>query len=276
MATQIHTGYANINGAKLYYEIAGEGHPLTLIHGGLVDRRLWDDQFDAFAQHYRTIRYDIRGFGNSSVPTDSDFTMVDDLYHLLKFLGIEKTYLMGLSLGGHIAIDFTLAHPEMVDALIPVGAGVSGFEWPGNEETQKLEAAIDAALKAGDFERVVEIENRIWTDGPNRTPDSVDPTVRARVRDMNLHNYSLQTENTPSPHPQEQPALPRLSEIHAPTLVIIGDEDVVPIQELAETLATSIPSAKKAVIHNTAHHSNMEQPEQFNRIVLDFLTSLQK
>ncbi len=274
MSTQIHTGYAEVNGAKLYYEIAGEGHPLTLIHGGLVDRQLWDDQFDVFAQHYRTLRYDIRGFGNSSIPTDGNFTMVDDLYFLLKFLGIEKTYLMGLSMGGGIAIDFTLAHSDMVDGLITVGAGVSGFEWPGNEETQKLGEIIDAALKAGDFERVVEIENRIWTDGPNRTPDQVNPTVRARIRDMNLHNYSLQTEDTPEPRPQEQPALSRLAEIHTPTLVIIGDEDVVPIQEVAETLATSIPGAKKAVIHNTAHHLNMEQPEQFNSIVLNFLASL--
>ncbi len=210
MSTQIQTGYANVNGAKLYYEIAGEGHPLTLIHGGLVDRRLWDDQFDAFAQQYRTLRFDLRTFGNSSGPTDGDYSMVDDLYSLLEFLGIEKTYLMGLSLGGSIVIDFTLAHPEIVDALITVGAGVSGFEWPEDEESKKLEEMIDAALKARDFEKVVEIENSIWTDGPNRTPDQVNPTVRARVREMNLHNYMLQPEDTPSPRPQERPALPRL------------------------------------------------------------------
>ncbi|GAC1359696.1 MAG: alpha/beta hydrolase [Ktedonobacteraceae bacterium] len=276
MSTQIQAGHAEVNGAKLYYEISGEGHPFTLVHGGLVDRQLWDDQFEAFAQHYRVLRYDVRGFGNSSVPTNGDFTMVDDLYHLLKFLGIEKTYLIGLSMGGGIAIDFTLAHPEMIDALITVGAGVSGFEWPGNEESQKLGEMIDAALKQGDFERAVEIENRIWTDGPSRTPDQVDPKVRARVRDMNLHNYTLQTEDTPSPRPQEKPAWPRLAEIHAPTLVIIGDVDVAPIQELAETLATSIQGAKKAVIHNAAHHPNMEQPEQFNHIVLDFLASIKE
>jgi pimeloyl-ACP methyl ester carboxylesterase len=163
----------------------------------------------------------------------------------------------------------------MVDALTTVGAGVSGFEWPESEEMRKLGETIDAALKAGDFEKVVEIENRMWTDGPNRTPDQVDPTVRARVHEMNLHNYALQTEDTPSPRPPEQPALPRLAEIHTPTLVIVGDEDVEPIQQLAETLATNIPGAKKAVIHNAAHHPNMEHPEQFNRIVLDFLASLQ-
>lgn len=274
MSTHVQTGYAEVNGTKLYYEMAGVGHPLTLIHGGLVNRHLWDDQFEAFAQHYRTIRYDIRGFGNSAVPTDGDFTMVDDLYHLLIFLGVEKTYLMGLSLGGGISIDFTLAHPKMVDALITVGGGVSGFEWPENEEFKQIGEAIDAAIAQGDFERVVEIENHMWTDGPNRTPDQVDAGVRARVREMHLHNYSLQTADTPSPRKPEKPALPRLGEIHAPTLIIVGDEDVVQIKEIAQTLATSIPNAKKAVIHNAAHHPNMEHPAEFNRVVLDFLASL--
>lgn len=130
MSAHVQTGRADVNGTTLYYEVVGEGHPLTLVHGGLVDRRLWDDQFAVFAQHYRTIRYDIRGFGDSAMPTHGDFTMVDDLYHLLQFLGVEKTYLMGLSLGGGSAIDFTLAHPEMIDALIPVAAGVSGFQPP--------------------------------------------------------------------------------------------------------------------------------------------------
>ncbi len=274
MPTQIQTGYAEVNGTRLYYELAGEGHLLTLVHGGLVDRRLWDDQFDVFAQHYRTLRYDVRGFGNSAVPTDGDFTMVEDLYTLLTFLGVEKTYLMGLSMGGGIAIDFTLAHPTMVDALITVGAGVSGFEWPETEEIKALQKVLDAALKRGDFEQVVEIENRIWTDGPNRTPEQVNPQVRARVREMNLHNYSLQTEDTPSPRSEEKTALPRLGEIHAPTLAIVGDEDVKEIQEIAQTLSISIPNAKKAVIHDTAHHPNMEKPAEFNHIVLDFLASL--
>src|SRR6266851_3278425 len=119
ISKQPQTGFAELNGTRLYYEVAGEGHPLVLIHGGLVDRRLWDDQFDVFAQHYRVIRYDIRGFGNSDVPA-GPYSNYEDLYGLLKFLGVEKAYIMGLSMGGGIDIDFTLAHPEMVAALIPV------------------------------------------------------------------------------------------------------------------------------------------------------------
>jgi len=114
----------------------------------------------------------------------------------------------------------------------------------------------------------------MWTDGPNRTPDQVDANVHRRVRDMNMHNYSMQSSDMPNPRQPEPPALPRLAEIHVPTLVIVGDEDLPHIQGIAETLATSIPCAKKAVIHNTVHHLNMEQPEEFNRIVLDFLATV--
>lgn len=268
---QISAGYAAVNGTRLYYEVAGAGHPFVLIHGGLVDRRLWDDQFLAFAQHYRVVRYDIRGFGNSDVPTES-YSLVDDLRALLDFLGIEKTYLMGLSLGGSVVIDFTLAYPERVVALIPVAAGVSGFTPP--EEALQQWTEIEAYLEKGDVAKAVELENRMWTDGPRRTAEQVNPMVRAKVYEMNMHNYSLQTAETPSPINTKSPALPRLAEIHIPTLVIIGDQDVEYIQGIADQLAYDIPGAKKVVIPDTAHHLNMEQPAIFNHIVLDFLTNI--
>src|SRR5436309_11448713 len=129
------TGYAELNDTKLYYEVAGEGHPLVLLHGGLVDRRLWDDQFTVFAQHYKVIRYDMRGYGDSGLlkRDTKPYSLGKDLYALLQFLGVEKTYLIGLSMGGGLAIDFTIKHPEMVDALITVGAGVSGFTFEDSD-----------------------------------------------------------------------------------------------------------------------------------------------
>src|SRR4051812_14421100 len=114
----LQTGFAEVNGTRLYYEVAGTGHPLTLIHGGLVNRRLWDDQFDVFAQHYRVVRFDMRGFGDSGLirATGEKISLEKDVYDLLQFLDIEKTYVLGLSMGGAISIDFTLRYPEMVDA----------------------------------------------------------------------------------------------------------------------------------------------------------------
>ena len=132
----VQTGFAEINGTTLYYEVAGAGHPFVLVHGHLLDRRSWDDQFAVFAQRYRVIRYDQRGFGDSGLITKGEsYSDRQDLYALMKFLGIESAYLMGVSGGGALAIDFTLEHPEMVDALIPVTAGVSGFSELTTEPT---------------------------------------------------------------------------------------------------------------------------------------------
>ena len=126
--THVETGFAELNGTTLYYEVAGAGHPFVLVHGHLLDRSSWDEQFAVFAQRYRVIRYDQRGFGDSGLITKGEpYSDRQDLYELMKFLGIESAYLMGVSGGGALAIDFTLEHPEMVDALIPVTAGVSGF-----------------------------------------------------------------------------------------------------------------------------------------------------
>jgi pimeloyl-ACP methyl ester carboxylesterase len=111
------TGFAEVSGVPLYYDIAGAGHPLVLIHEGIADSRMYDDQFSAFAQHYRVIRYDVHGFGKSGIPA-GPFSGREALHDLLRVLGVERTYLLGMSMGGGIAIDFTLTYPTMVDALI--------------------------------------------------------------------------------------------------------------------------------------------------------------
>ena len=277
MAEQLQKGFAEVNGTSLYYEVAGEGHPLVLNHGGLVDHHLWDGQFDAFAQHFKVIRYDIRGFGASGMLSKGmePYSMERDLHSLLQFLGIEKTYVLGLSLGGTLAIDFTLQYPEMVDALITVGSGLSGFEWgePDQELMAKF-AAMDEAFKSGDIARSVEISLQLWTDGPYRTPQQVDPQVRERVRAMTTHNYERGDDEDVQPQEMEPPAAGRLSEIRVPVLIIAGGQDAEAILKIADTLEKSIAGAKKVVIPGTAHHPNMEKPQEFNRAVIEFLEQL--
>lgn len=281
MATRTRTGFAEVNGTKLYYEVAGEehgGYPVVMIHGGLVDRRLWDDQFEVFAQRHPVIRYDMRGFGDSGlIEKDTHpFSLEEDLYQLLQLLGVEKAYVMGLSMGGGLAINFTLAHPEMVAALIPVAAGLGGFEAPKDEEerNQQLWMAADEAFKRGDLAAAVEVTLKMWTDGPLRSPEQVDPAVRQRVGAMTLHNFERGDDEDVEPQELEPPAVTRLAAIQAPTLIIVGDEDVRAILLVADKLATEIAGAQKVVIPNTAHHLNMEQPQLFNQTVLDFLEGL--
>ena len=115
-----------VNKTQLYYEVTGEGQPLVLVHSGGFDRRLWDEQFTMFADHYKVLRYDVRGHGESPPPT-KPYSDAEDLYSLFQWLHIEKAHLVGLSLGSSIVIDFALAHPQMVDTLILVAPDVNGY-----------------------------------------------------------------------------------------------------------------------------------------------------
>ena len=268
-ATQ--SGFADVNGARLYYEIAGQGHPLVLTHEGIADNRMYDDQFGVFAQRYKTIRYDMRGFGQSSVPT-TPFSYSEDLYRLLRFLGVEQAHVLGMSMGGGASIDFALSHPEMVSALVLAGSALGGFDDPDDANDPRWKD-FEAAAKAGDTERLVDLAVQVWVVGEGRDADQVNPTVIQRVRDMEAHNLSRGTDESLGQE-LDPPAIGRLSEIHAPTLVIVGDHDVSGVRKIADLLATGIAGARKVVMHDTAHAPNMEQPEQFNRFVLDFLAEV--
>lgn len=270
----VTTGYADVNGAKLAYEVAGEGHPLVFLHAGIANLHMWDDQFRAFRDRYRVVRYDHRSFGQSSAPA-GPASMVDDVYGLLRFLHIDKAYLVGCSMGGGAALDFTLAHPEMVDGLALVGAGVSGAPFEDDDATKALEEETVAAANAGDFDKANELEMREWVDGVGRTPDQVDPAFRAKVSAMNRALYDRHEEmNAVEWQQADPPAYPRLESVTTPTLVIVGDRDLPGVQQAADALAARIPGAKKVVMRDTAHLPSMELPDQFNQILGDFLSSL--
>jgi 3-oxoadipate enol-lactonase len=268
------TGYADVNGAKLYYEVAGEGHPLVFLHAGVANLHMWDDQFSVFADHYRVVRYDHRGFGESRAPA-GPASAVGDVLGMLTFLNIDKAYLVGCSMGGGMALDFTLAHPEMVDGLVLVGPGISGMPDTGDDSLHATWEEFQAAAKAGDFDKANELELRVWVDGVGRTPDQVDPAYRAKASAMNRALYDHEDEmNAIEWQPADPPAYPRLETVAAPTLIIVGDRDLAEIQQSVDVLAARIPGAQKVVLHNTAHLPSLELPDQFNRVLGDFLASL--
>lgn len=277
---QFYSGMADVNGTSIFYEVAGQGHPLVLIHSGYSNRKLWDDQFEVLAQSYKVIRYDVRGYGDSAVVTTDTPLYADwqDLYGLLQFLEIEKTYLLGLSGGGAIAIDFTLGHPTMVDALLLVSTGVSGFDfgrWIHESPLHENFARLSEAFENADVARMIELSLPLWTDGPARTPEQIDASVRERVRAMCLHNWTL--SNDPAAPPAQTidpPAITRLAEIEVPTLIVVGNQDVPVILEIGEILVEKIKGARKVILSEAGHHLNMEKPAAFNQIVLDFFKGL--
>lgn len=263
-------GFADLNGTAFYYEVAGQGRPLILLHAGIADSRMWDDQFHVFAQRYRVVRSDARGYGQTPMVA-GPFSRHGDLRALMDFLGIDRAYLLGCSMGGATIIDFAVAHPERVAALVPVCSGLNGYEFTGDPPPQWEE--LETVYKARNFDRAAELEVQIWVDGPHRMPDQVDARIRDRVREMN--KIALATPGDVGTEQKlDPPAIGRLSEIHAPALVIYGDLDDPNIPAIADWLVRGIPGAQKALMAGAAHLPNMERPDQFNRLVLDFLSQL--
>ena len=261
-------GYVDVDGGRLFYEEAGSGAAVVLIHPGLWDRRAWDFQFEVFAERFRTVRYDVRGHGRSS-PPQGEFSSVDDLHALLTRLAVERAALVGCSKGGRITVDFTLEHPEMVGALVLVASGLSGVQ-ESDEDREKwgpVLARIDEAAHAGETERALDLALEIWA--PLGTDD---PTGR-RLRQIALENPQALTDEEELERPIDPPATERLREIAAPTLVVLGAKDVEDINQMWDERAPQISGSRTVVLDGADHLVAMRQPEPFNELVIEFLAS---
>jgi 3-oxoadipate enol-lactonase len=258
---------ATINGARIRYERNGEGPPILFLHAGVADSRMWDPQVAMFAKHFDVIRPDQRGYGESELPAEP-WSPVEDLLSLIDQLALKPAHLVGCSMGGALAIDFALEHPERISKLVLVGSAIHGGS--GQPEHAHLFAESVAAREAGDLVALNEAMMHLTLDGPQRPRGYVPKALRALFMDMNKRALSSDFDKAPSKW-SDPPAATRLNEITAPTLVLVGDEDLPPVLDHADLLIDSIPNATKAVIRDAAHLPNMEHPEQFNRIVLDFL-----
>lgn len=269
MQTQKH--FANINGTDIYYEIAGSGHPLTLVHAGICDSRMWDEQFTHFAEHYQVIRYDMRGYGQSK-PAEVPYAHHQDLSALLQHVGITKTHLVGCSFGGTNCLDFTLAHPEMVNGLVIVGSTPSGYRL-----TTALIGdlkAVDTLIETGDIDGAAALEVEIWVDGPQRTAGQVASAIRQRVHAMNKIALRNEVLDLGKFQPLEPPAIERLQTIQSPTLLMAGALDQPRTLKAIDWMASEIPGAQKMLIAESAHLPSMEHPEIFNAAVLNFLNHI--
>ncbi len=255
-----------IDGARIHYEREGEGMPIILLHAGVADSRMWEPQAKAFAKHFDVIRPDMRGFGSSSLPPER-WSPVGDVLGLVDHLHLKPAHVVGCSMGGGIAIDFALLHGERLSKLVLVAPGVGGAEF--GPKYPELFAEMEAADKAGDHKAMVEADARLWLDGPRRPRGYVKGRVRELFFEMD-GNFDSDWEKAPMEE-IDPPAAERLHEITAPTLVVVGDEDAPPIFDAVELLMEKVPHARKAVIHDAAHLPNLEHPDEFNRIVLEFL-----
>jgi 3-oxoadipate enol-lactonase len=271
---QLISGFAPVYKGQLYYEVSGLGPPVLLIHAGVADCSMWDGQFSLFSQYYRVIRYDTRGFGKSHTePTE--FSNRQDILDMFKHLGVERACVIGVSRGGQIAIDFTLEHPEAVSALVPVAAGVSGYDYqPDESEKAKREFELfthmDELWESNAFDELADLEVHVWADGPTQPVGRAPSQIRDYIHRIVRANYTRQDGKT-TVQPLIPPAANRLGEIHVPTLILVGEFDTVGTLAMADRLEKDIPGARKMVFPETAHMLSMERSEKFNEVVFNFL-----
>jgi 3-oxoadipate enol-lactonase len=261
---------AEINGAELNYELAGTGPAVALLHEGVCDLRMWDELVEALAPEFRVLRYDMRGYGHSTLPP-GPFSQSGDLLALFDHVGIEQAALVGVSYGGRVALDTAFVAPDRVTCLVLAAAGLRDHEWSsvvrefGDEEERLVES--------GDLAAATDLNVRLWVDGPSRGPDREREAVRERVRTMQQRAFEIQEPayaETPPPGPEE-PVNVRLDEIRAPTLVVVGDADVPDFPEIADRLEAELPNARKVVLADTAHTIPLERPDEFRELTVGFL-----
>jgi 3-oxoadipate enol-lactonase len=247
--------------ACLYAEEAGQGDAITMLHGFLVDSGQWDAEFATLAGTHRVLRYDARGFGRSTIEP-GPYAHHDDLAAVLDARGIQRTALLACSGGAATALDFALAYPERVTALILVGAGY----WGRFADSTPAARAFLQALGTMDVNGLIDSSLRAFTDGPRRSPNEVDPiarrhteamTTRLFKREMSYWTRAAQDQRTPQPC-----ALERLHEIDVPVVLIVGSEDQIEVRDLTRELAQGMPHARALMVHGTGHHANLEAPAQ--------------
>jgi 3-oxoadipate enol-lactonase len=260
------TDFLETNSARIAYDVAGSGEPVVLVHAGVANRSMWDDQVEALADAYRVIRHDTRGFGQTETEA-VPFSNRADIADLLDHLGERSAHLVGLSRGGQIALDFTIEYPERVRSLTVVAGGVGGYESPAELPMETWEA-VEAMEEARDWEALSDWETAFWADGPGQSPDRV-PEVRRRVHDWVLANYRAERVEG-EPQPLDPPAETRLAGLRAPLLVMLGTLDDPGTVDSMRHLAASVSGAQLEEFES-AHMVNLEHPPRFNRLLRAFL-----
>jgi 3-oxoadipate enol-lactonase len=247
---------SSVGVTDLWYDEAGEGSPVVLLHEGVVDSRIWEPVVPPLAERYRVLRYDQRGFGRSPMP-DRPYSVVGDLLGVLDAAGIEQAVLVGASRGGNIALTAAVERPERVSRLILVGSGLPGHSWEVDWTPEQI-ARWEAAEAAEDYEAMAELDMEAWA------PMGADAELRAMFVENAVGSNSEHLTT-------DEPVGERVGRIAAPTLVITGARDVEAINDVGLILARTIPDARSAVIQEADHMVPWRTPEELAHLITDFL-----
>jgi pimeloyl-ACP methyl ester carboxylesterase len=260
------------DGAVIRGEADGFGYPVVFLHSGVTDRRMWAEQMQLLAEEgYHVISYDRRGHGETTTQ-DVAFNHLVDLEALLDRLSIHAAIFVGSSMGGGLAIDFALEHPERTIALVLMGTAVTGAEgYEVDEEVEQLEEAYEYARERGNIGTANRIQAHQWLDGPYGEAGRVTGNARELFLAMNeirLNHPELTQEERP------EPAFGNVHTINAPTLLVVGELDCSDIIAIHEDLSEEIENSFAVVLEETAHFPNLERPDLFNPILAEFLEAV--
>jgi 3-oxoadipate enol-lactonase len=258
--------FIDVAGGRLGFEDAGSGPPIVLLHGFSFDSGMWDPQVECLRRSHRVLRYDLRGFGASTVPT-GPYRHIDDLHAILGALQIERALLVGLSLGSNIALAYTLEHPDNVSALVLASPGLPGHTWAVQRPPEAAAAyAAEHGVAAG---------KQFWLAQPIFGSLRARPEVAVVVADM-VSRYSgwhWAQADMQLPGPDVRG---RLGVVKPPVLVLSGEQDVAGYREIASVIASAVPRGRLVEIAGAGHVVNLEQPAEFNTRVIDFICGVDR
>jgi 3-oxoadipate enol-lactonase len=254
------------DGGQLRYSTAGTGDPVVLIHGLGLDAAMWDPQWRVLQKEFRAIRYDLRGFGRSTVPT-GPYSHCEDLLGLLDFLEARPAHVVGLSMGGRVALRFALEQPNSVRSLTLIDPALDGYAWSA-AWTRRMDAILNAAGN-GDLDGA----KRLWLAHELFAPAKLDPPLALALAAMVERYSAWHWCNADPVRRPASPAIGELASVTAPTLVLVGELDLPDFQTIARVLAAGIPRAALRSIAGAGHMANMEAPAIVNDLLLTHLRS---
>jgi len=250
------SGFVDVAGGRIAWERAGSGAPVVLIHDGLLPAASWDDVWTPLAQRYDVVRWDRRGYG-ASTSTTRDYASEDDLRALLDHLKLERVALVGCSSGGGLALEFAIAHPERVSALVLEGPVLSGFPYSHHFYERSLRNRAPLRMSkdlAGTIAR--------WAEDPYLT-DARNVPARARLRAL-LERHPQAVDNSiPWSTRPEPDSRARLGEVRAPLRLVVGESDIPDVQAHVGAIEAGVRGAERVVVPRAGHLVHLERPDTF-------------
>lgn len=268
MGEPINSEYLTINNSKIYYEIFGQGEPIILIHPGVTDSRVWDFQIEELSQEFKVIRFDQRGFGKSSMPTEN-YNAVKDILTLMDSCKISKANIVGICLGALQAIDLAIEYPDRVKTLIISGTGLP--DWPLSKDVLDKHINFTQYVMENGPDSAVQrmLTDPFWSQSIPENKYQEGKKLFEKILWENKMSFTVNWQLRELP----MGLADRFGEIDCPVLMFRPEKEIPFIIPIADTIAAKVPNIKVIEVSGASHLLNMEKPEEFSGEIIDFINS---